>query len=95
MAHEALFNGWLIGLRTVFTDHSLFGFADASAILTNTLVLEYSLSNVDRVICVSYTRFGRVFSLGFMFAIDAMGLQLEIVMSWILPCLYRILVNPN
>ncbi|CAI4229674.1 unnamed protein product [Auanema sp. JU1783] len=55
MAHEAMFNGWIMGLRTVFTDHSLFGFADASAILTNTLVLQYSLANVDRVICVSYT----------------------------------------
>nr|CDJ97167.1 PIGA and Glycosyl transferase domain containing protein [Haemonchus contortus] len=55
MAHEAMFNGWLMGIKTVFTDHSLFGFADASAILTNTLVLQYSLANVDRVICVSYT----------------------------------------
>uniref|UniRef100_A0A1I7X3U9 PIGA domain-containing protein n=1 Tax=Heterorhabditis bacteriophora TaxID=37862 RepID=A0A1I7X3U9_HETBA len=55
MAHEAIFNGWLMGLRTIFTDHSLFGFADASAILTNTLVLQYSLANADRVICVSYT----------------------------------------
>ncbi|CAJ0604772.1 unnamed protein product [Cylicocyclus nassatus] len=55
MAHEAMFNGWLMGIHTVFTDHSLFGFADASAILTNTLVLQYSLTNVDRVICVSYT----------------------------------------
>uniref|UniRef100_A0A0K0D1C5 GlcNAc-PI synthesis protein n=1 Tax=Angiostrongylus cantonensis TaxID=6313 RepID=A0A0K0D1C5_ANGCA len=55
MAHEAMFNGWLMGIRTVFTDHSLFGFADASAILTNTLVLQYSLANVNRVICVSYT----------------------------------------
>lgn len=44
-----------MNLRTVFTDHSLFGFADASAILTNTLVLQYSLINVDQVICVSYT----------------------------------------
>ncbi|KHJ90514.1 PIGA protein [Oesophagostomum dentatum] len=55
MAHEAMFNGWLLGIHTVFTDHSLFGFADSSAILTNTLVLQYSLTNVDRVICVSYT----------------------------------------
>ncbi|CAD6191535.1 unnamed protein product [Caenorhabditis auriculariae] len=55
MAHEALLNGGLMGLRTVFTDHSLFGFADASAVLTNTLVLQYSLANVDQVICVSYT----------------------------------------
>lgn len=55
MAHEAMFHGWCMGLRTVFTDHSLFGFADASAILTNKLVLQYSLCNVDRVICVSHT----------------------------------------
>uniref|UniRef100_A0A914ZUQ3 phosphatidylinositol N-acetylglucosaminyltransferase n=1 Tax=Parascaris univalens TaxID=6257 RepID=A0A914ZUQ3_PARUN len=55
MAHEGMFHGWSMGLRTVFTDHSLFGFADASAILTNKLVLQYSLANVSRVICVSYT----------------------------------------
>uniref|UniRef100_A0A8R1HH33 phosphatidylinositol N-acetylglucosaminyltransferase n=1 Tax=Caenorhabditis japonica TaxID=281687 RepID=A0A8R1HH33_CAEJA len=55
LAHEALMIGGLMGLRTVFTDHSLFGFADASAILTNTLVLQYSLINVDQIICVSYT----------------------------------------
>ncbi|CAL2031689.1 hypothetical protein CAEBREN_30508 [Caenorhabditis brenneri] len=55
LAHEALMIGGLMGLRTVFTDHSLFGFADASAILTNTLVLQYSLINVDQTICVSYT----------------------------------------
>lgn len=55
MAHEAMFHGWCLGVRSVFTDHSLFGFADASAILTNTLVLHYSLANVNRVICVSYT----------------------------------------
>ncbi|VDK21020.1 unnamed protein product [Anisakis simplex] len=56
MAHESMFHGWSMGLSTVFTDHSLFGFADASAILTNNLVLHYSLANVGRVICVSYTR---------------------------------------
>ncbi|CAI2339866.1 unnamed protein product [Caenorhabditis sp. 36 PRJEB53466] len=55
LAHESLMIGGLMGLRTVFTDHSLFGFADASAILTNTLVLQYSLINVDQIICVSYT----------------------------------------
>uniref|UniRef100_A0A0N5APP5 phosphatidylinositol N-acetylglucosaminyltransferase n=1 Tax=Syphacia muris TaxID=451379 RepID=A0A0N5APP5_9BILA len=55
MAHEALFHAWTMGLRTVFTDHSLFGFADASAILTNNLVLHYSLANVDQIICVSFT----------------------------------------
>lgn len=55
LAHETLMIGGLMGLRTVFTDHSLFGFADASAILTNKLVLQYSLINVDQTICVSYT----------------------------------------
>jgi len=43
-----------MGLRTVFTDHSLFGFADAASILTNKL-LKFSLSDVDHVICVSHT----------------------------------------
>ena len=54
LAHEALFVGSLLNLCTVFTDHSLFGFADASAIVTNTF-LKYSLSNTDHCICVSHT----------------------------------------
>ena len=45
-----------MGLRTVFTDHSLFGFADAASILTNKL-LKFALSDVDHVICVSHTWF--------------------------------------
>ena len=44
LAHEALFVGSLMGLGTIFTDHSLFGFADASAIVTNTF-LKFSLVN--------------------------------------------------
>lgn len=43
-----------MGIRTVFTDHSLFGFDDAASILTNKL-LEATLRNVDAVICVSHT----------------------------------------
>jgi len=54
LAHEALFVGSLLGLGTVFTDHSLFGFADASAIVTNTF-LKFSLANIDHCICVSHT----------------------------------------
>ncbi len=54
LAHEALFIGSIMGLSTVFTDHSLFGFADASAIVTNTF-LRYSLANTDHCICVSHT----------------------------------------
>lgn len=43
-----------MGIRTVFTDHSLFGFEDAASILTNKL-LAGALRNVDAVICVSHT----------------------------------------
>jgi phosphatidylinositol glycan class A protein len=52
LAHEALFHAKLLNLKAVFTDHSLFGFADASSILTNK-ILECSISNCDHVICVS------------------------------------------
>lgn len=44
-----------MGLKAVFTDHSLFGFDDASSILTNKL-LKFTLSDINHVICVSYTR---------------------------------------
>jgi phosphatidylinositol glycan class A protein len=54
MGHEALTVAGNMGLRTCFTDHSLFGFADASSILTNK-VLKFTLSNTDHVICVSNT----------------------------------------
>ena len=35
LALESLFHACSLGLHTVFTDHSLFGFADASSIITN------------------------------------------------------------
>ncbi|KAI9227024.1 MAG: hypothetical protein DHS80DRAFT_32156 [Piptocephalis tieghemiana] len=54
LCHEAILHARTMGLRTVFTDHSLFGFADASSILTNKL-LKWTLSDVDHVICVSHT----------------------------------------
>ena len=54
LCHEAILHARTMGLRTVFTDHSLFGFADAGSILTNKL-LKFSLSDVDHVICVSHT----------------------------------------
>ncbi|EDV36980.1 uncharacterized protein Dana_GF13228 [Drosophila ananassae] len=53
LAHEALMVGSLLGLKTVFTDHSLFGFADLSAALTNNL-LEVNLGMVNHAICVSH-----------------------------------------
>lgn len=43
----------MLRLQTVFTDHSLFGFADASAILTNKF-LQISLVDCDHCICVSH-----------------------------------------
>lgn len=54
LSHDALLHGKTMGLKTVFTDHSLFGFADVSSILTNKF-LEFTLSDVDHVICVSNT----------------------------------------
>ncbi|KAL3424155.1 hypothetical protein PVAG01_03436 [Phlyctema vagabunda] len=54
LTHEAILHARTMGLRTVFTDHSLFGFADAGSILTNKL-LKFTLSDVDHVICVSNT----------------------------------------
>ncbi len=38
----------------VFTDHSLFGFADAASILTNK-ALKLFLADVHHVVCVSHT----------------------------------------
>ncbi|KAH3916516.1 GlcNAc-PI synthesis protein [Parastagonospora nodorum] len=54
LCNEAILHARTMGLRTVFTDHSLFGFADAGSILTNRL-LKFTLSDVDHVICVSHT----------------------------------------
>ena len=54
LGHEAMFHARTMGLRTVFTDHSLFGFADASSILTNK-VLSFSLADCTHCICVSNT----------------------------------------
>lgn len=54
LAHEAVLHAHLMHVRTVFTDHSLFGFDDAAVILTNKLLVG-ALRNVDAVICVSHT----------------------------------------
>jgi phosphatidylinositol glycan class A protein len=54
LCHEALFHAGTLGLKVCFTDHSLFGFADAASIHINK-VLEWSLRCVDQVICVSNT----------------------------------------
>lgn len=54
LGHEALFHARTMGLKTVFTDHSLFGFATVSSIIGNKL-LKFALSDVGHVICVSHT----------------------------------------
>lgn len=54
MAHEAIMHARTMGYPVVFTDHSLFGFADASSILVNK-VLKYTLADVHHCICVSHT----------------------------------------
>lgn len=54
LAHEAVLHAPLLGVKAVFTDHSLFGFGDAVGVLTNKL-LGAALRCVDEVICVSNT----------------------------------------
>ncbi|CAA7270260.1 unnamed protein product [Cyclocybe aegerita] len=54
IGHEGILHSHLMGIRTVFTDHSLFGFDDAASILTNKLLVG-TLKNVDAIICVSHT----------------------------------------
>ncbi|XP_065363967.1 phosphatidylinositol N-acetylglucosaminyltransferase subunit A [Calliphora vicina] len=53
LGHEAMTIASLLGLKTVFTDHSLFGFADLSAVFTNKM-LEIDLTCVNHCICVSH-----------------------------------------
>lgn len=54
LAHEAMQLGSLMGLRAVFTDHSLFGFADLSAVVTNKF-LQMGSAFCNHYICVSHT----------------------------------------
>lgn len=54
LAHEAIHHGGLLGVRSVFSDHSLFSFDDSVGILTNKL-LASALRNVYACICVSHT----------------------------------------
>lgn len=62
LGQEGILHSHLLGVRAVFTDHSLFGFDDAASILTNKL-LAGALRNVDAVICVSHTGYGRAVAL--------------------------------
>jgi len=54
MMHEAVVQSRTMGYKTCYTDHSLFGFADAASINVNKM-LKYTLSDIDHCICVSHT----------------------------------------
>ncbi|CAK9437153.1 uncharacterized protein LODBEIA_P15560 [Lodderomyces beijingensis] len=54
LAHEAFVHARTMGLRTVFTEHSLFGFADLGSIWGNK-ILKFTLVDAGHVICVSHT----------------------------------------
>lgn len=54
LCHEAILHGKTMNLKTVFTDHSLFGFADVGSIIGNKL-LKFTMTDVGHVICVSHT----------------------------------------
>ncbi|KAJ3180845.1 hypothetical protein HDU85_003930 [Gaertneriomyces sp. JEL0708] len=54
MSHESILHAGTLGIPSVFTDHSLFGFENGSSILTNKL-LKFTLSDVGHCICVSHT----------------------------------------
>lgn len=53
LAHEAIVCASGLGIYTVFSDHSLFCFNDASSFYMN-LLLKVSLSLTNNLICVSY-----------------------------------------
>ncbi|CAM9869731.1 unnamed protein product, partial [Ascophyllum nodosum] len=54
MSHEAIHFAKTMGYRVVYTDHSLFGFADAASIHLNK-VMKFTMCSVDHAICVSNT----------------------------------------
>jgi phosphatidylinositol N-acetylglucosaminyltransferase subunit A len=54
LANEGLAYGAAMGLATVYTDHSLFGFGDVASIVLNR-VLQVTLATADALIAVSHT----------------------------------------
>ncbi|KAJ3085739.1 Phosphatidylinositol N-acetylglucosaminyltransferase gpi3 subunit [Quaeritorhiza haematococci] len=54
MCLEAIIHAKTMGLKAIFTDHSLLSFGDPGSIYMNKL-LKFSLSDIDHVICVSNT----------------------------------------
>lgn len=54
LTHETLLHANVMGLQTLLTDHSLYGFDTLSEILNNKM-LKFALTNTGAVICVSNT----------------------------------------
>ncbi|KAE8687728.1 Phosphatidylinositol N-acetylglucosaminyltransferase gpi3 subunit [Hibiscus syriacus] len=54
LCHETLMHSRTMGYKVVFTDHSLYGFADVGSIHMNKF-LQFTLADVTRAICVYYT----------------------------------------
>lgn len=54
LCHEALMHARTMGYKVVFTDHSLYGFADVGSVHMNK-VLQFTLADATQAICVSHT----------------------------------------
>jgi phosphatidylinositol N-acetylglucosaminyltransferase subunit A len=54
MGNESVVYAAMMGLASVYTDHSLFGFDDVASVILNR-VLQTTMSTVDAAICVSHT----------------------------------------
>ena len=54
LTNECILYARTMGYRVCYTDHSLFGFSDASCIHVNK-ILQVTLSDIDHAICVSHT----------------------------------------
>jgi phosphatidylinositol glycan class A protein len=53
LGSECIVYAAMMGISTVYTDHSLFGFSDVASVILNR-VLQVSLATIDAGICVSY-----------------------------------------
>ncbi|GAW80024.1 phosphatidylinositol N-acetylglucosaminyltransferase subunit A [Plasmodium gonderi] len=54
LAHQFILHAKSLGIKTVYTDHSLYSFSDKGCIHVNKL-LKYCINDVDHSICVSHT----------------------------------------
>jgi phosphatidylinositol N-acetylglucosaminyltransferase subunit A len=54
MGSECIVYAAIMGIATVYTDHSLFGFNDIASVVLNR-VLQTTLATIDAAICVSHT----------------------------------------